>query len=128
MCKNTHLKKVNFHLEFSINGAGEGDFVTGTVILDNLTLTGYGGIDLVIFNGMNTPPAWGAPFSWGGAQMSVTEGGGYTEETNALTYIQEDVWSGGGFNMTPAVDLSSGGEWLSLTRRSLQTGTRLQCA
>ena len=102
-----------FHLEFSINGAGEGDFVTGTVILDNLTLTGYGGIDLVIFNGMNTPPAWGAPFSWGGAQMFVTEGGGYTEETNALTYIQEDTWSGGGFNMTPAVDFHAGNEWLS---------------
>ena len=102
-----------FHLEFSINGAGEGDFVTGTVILDNLTLTGYGGIDLVIFNGMNTPPAWGAPFSWGGAQMFVTEGGGYTEETNALTYIQEDTWSGGGFNMTPAVDFHAGNEWLN---------------
>ena len=102
-----------FHLEFSISGSGEGDFVTGTVILDNLTLTGYKGADLVIFNGMNTPPAWGAPFSWGGAQVFVTEGGGYTEETNALTYVQEDVWSGGGFNMTPPVDFATGNEWLS---------------
>jgi len=100
-----------FHLEFSVSGGGEGDEVHGTVILDNLTLTGYQGVDLIIFNGMSTPSAWGSPFSWGGAQMYVTEGGGYNEETNALTYIQEEQWSGGGFNMTPAVDFSSGNEW-----------------
>lgn len=102
-----------FHFEFSVGGAGEGDYTSGVVILDNFTLRGYQGTDLVIFNGLSTPPAWGNPFSWGGAQMYVTEEGGYDEGTNALTYIQEDVWSGGGFNMTPAVDLSSGGEWLS---------------
>lgn len=102
-----------FHFEFSIAGSGEGDHTTGTIILDNMILTGYQGEDLVIFNGMSTPPAWGAPFSWGGAQMYVTEGGGFDEGTNALTYIQEDAWSGGGFNMAPAVDLLSGGEWQS---------------
>ena len=102
-----------FHFEFSIGGAGEGNSSSGTIVLDNFTLTGYQGTDLVIFNGMSTPPAWGNPFSWGGAQMYVTEGGGYDEGTNALTYVQEDVWSGGGFNMAPAVDFSSGGEWLS---------------
>ena len=102
-----------FHFEFSIGGAGEGNSSSGTIVLDNFTLTGYQGTDLVIFNGMSTPPAWGNPFSWGGAQMYVTEGGGYDEGTNALTYVQQDVWSGGGFNMAPAVDFSSGGEWLS---------------
>ena len=102
-----------FHFEFSIGGAGEGNHTTGTIVLDNMTLTGYQGEDLVIFNGMSTPPGWGAPFSWGGAQMFVTEGGGFDEGTNALTYIQEETWSGGGFNMAPAVDLFNGGEWLS---------------
>ena len=102
-----------FHFEFSIGGSGEGNHTTGTIVLDNFKLTGYQGTNLVIFNGINTPPAWGNPFSWGGAQMYVTEGGGYDEGTNALTYIQEEVWSGGGFNMTPAVDFSSGGEWQS---------------
>ncbi|MDP6169882.1 MAG: T9SS type A sorting domain-containing protein [Candidatus Marinimicrobia bacterium] len=102
-----------FHFEFSIGGAGEGNSSSGTIVLDNFTLTGYQGTDLVIFNGMSTPPAWGNPFSWGGAQMYVTEGGGYDEGTNALTYVQQDVWSGGGFNMAPAVDFSSGGEWSS---------------
>tara|TARA_S200000501_G_C20860344_1_gene759484 strand:+ start:1254 stop:3725 length:2472 start_codon:yes stop_codon:yes gene_type:complete len=102
-----------FHFEFSVGGSGEGDHTSGVIIIDNFTLTGYQGTDLIMFNGLSTPPAWGDPFSWGGAQMYVTELGGYDEGTNALTYIQEDVWSGGGFNMTPAVDLASGGEWLS---------------
>ena len=101
------------HLEFSIGGAGEGDAVGGTVILDNLTLTGYKGVDLVIFNGMGTPPGWGNPFQWGGAQMFVTEGGGYIAGTNALTFVQQDAWSGAGFNIAPAVDLAGGGEWMS---------------
>ena len=102
-----------FHLEFSIGGGGEGDAVGGTVVLDNFTLTGYKGVDLVIFNGMGTPPGWGNPFQWGGAQMFVTDGGGYIAGTNALTFIQQDAWSGAGFNIAPAVDLASGGEWLS---------------
>ena len=102
-----------FHLEFSIGGGGEGDAVGGTIVLDNFTLTGYKGVDLVIFNGMGTPPGWGNPFQWGGAQMFVTDGGGYIAGTNALTFIQQDAWSGAGFNIAPAFDLAGGGEWLS---------------
>ena len=102
-----------FHLEFSIGGGGEGDHVGGTVILDDFKLVGYKGVDLVIFNGMGTPPGWGNPFAWGGAQMFVTEGGGYLLGTNALTYVQQDAWTGGGFNIVPPVDLHSGSEWLS---------------
>ena len=102
-----------FHLEFSVSGGGEGDAVHGTIILDNFTLTGYKGVDLIIFNGMGTPPGWGNPFAWGGAQISVTEGGGYIAGTNALTFVQQDEWSGGGFNMAPSVDLKGGDEWVS---------------
>ena len=102
-----------FHLEFSIGGGGEGDHVGGTVILDDFKLVGYKGVDLVIFNGMGTPPGWGNPFTWGGSQMFVTEGGGYIPGTNALTYVQQDAWTGGGFNIAPPVDLHSGNEWLS---------------
>ena len=102
-----------FHLEFSVGGSGEGDHVGGTVILDDLKLVGYKGVDLVIFNGMGTPPGWGNPFTWGGSQMFVTEGGGYIPGTNALTYVQQDAWTGGGFNIAPPVDLHSGNEWLS---------------
>ena len=102
-----------FHLEFSVGGGGEGDHVSGTVILDDFKLVGYKGVDLVIFNGMGTPPGWGNPFAWGGAQMFVTEGGGYIPGTNALTYVQQDAWTGGGLNIAPPVDLHSGNEWLS---------------
>ena len=102
-----------FHLEFSVGGAGEGDVVNGTILLDDFKLVGYKGVDLVIFNGMASPPEWGNSFTWGGAQISVTEGGGYIPGTNALTYVQQDAWTGGGFNMTPPVDLQGGGEWNS---------------
>ena len=102
-----------FHLEFSVGGGGEGDVVNGTILLDDFKLVGYKGVDLVIFNGMASPPEWGNSFTWGGAQISVTEGGGYIPGTNALTYVQQDAWTGGGFNMTPPVDLRGGGEWNS---------------
>ena len=102
-----------FHLEFSVGGGGEGDVVNGTILLDDFKLVGYKGVDLVIFNGMASPPEWGNSFTWGGAQISVTEGGGYIPGTNALTYVQQDAWTGGGFNMTPPVDLQGGGEWNS---------------
>ena len=102
-----------FHLEFSVGGGGEGDVVNGTILLDDFKLVGYKGVDLVIFNGMGSPPEWGNPFAWGGAQMLVTENGGYIPGTNALTFIQQEAWSGGGFNMVPAIDLHSGGEWHS---------------
>ena len=101
-----------FHLEFSVGGGGEGDVVNGTILLDDFKLVGYKGVDLVIFNGMGSPPEW-VSFAWGGAQMLITEDGGYIPGTNALTFIQQDAWSGGGFNMTPAIDLHSGGEWIN---------------
>ena len=103
-----------FHFEFSIGGSGEGNHTTGTIVLDNLTLTGYQGAELVLFNGMNYPGAC-SPFTWGGSQLSVTEGGGFDDGTNALTWIQGDEWSNGwtgaGFNINPPVDLATGNEW-----------------
>jgi hypothetical protein len=98
-----------FHFEFSIGGGGEGNSTNGAIILDNMRLTGYQGNELVIFNGIGYPPAL-EPFTWGNSQFYVTEGEGYIEGTNALTYVQGDGWTGAGFNM-PAQDLETGGEW-----------------
>ena len=98
-----------YHFEFSIAGSGQGDNTSGTIILDNMRLTGYQGNQLIIFNGMASPGAL-EPFAWGNSQFFVTEGEGYNEGTNALTYIQGDGWTGAGFNM-PAQDLETGGEW-----------------
>ena len=98
-----------FHFEFSIGGSGEGNSTSGAIILDNLRLTGYQGNDLIIFNGISYPPSLEA-FAWGNSQFYVTEGEGFTEGTNALTYVQGDGWTGAGFNM-PAQDLETGGEW-----------------
>ncbi len=98
-----------YHFEFSIGGNGEGNATTGTIIFDNMRLTGYQGNQLLIFNGINYPGAL-EPFSWGNSQLYITEGEGFTEGTNALTYVQGDGWTGAGFNM-PAQDLESGNEW-----------------
>ena len=57
-----------------------------------------------IFDGMGTPPGWEF-FQWGNATFSITQGGGMYEGSNALTYVQGDVWSGGGFNIAPSLDL-----------------------
>ena len=113
-----------YHFEFSINGAGddanttdvdESDFMTGTILLDDLKLTGYKSQDLVLFNGQSHPPSM-TPFSWNGATLSVTEDAGYIPGTNALTYVQGDnAWTGAGFNINPPVDLATAGEWLSDT-------------
>ena len=41
----------------------------------------------------------------GNATLSITQGGGMFEGSNALTFVQGDVWSGGGFNIAPSLDL-----------------------
>ena len=110
--KEGHEYAVTFGVDTiaMVSGYDHGfQYVTDEILVYDVTY--HKGIDLVIFNGMSTPPTWGSPFSWGGAQMYVNEGGGYDAWTNTLTYVQEDAWSGGGFNMTPPVDFSSGGEW-----------------
>ena len=113
-----------YHFEFSINGAGddanttdvdESDFMTGTILLDDLKLTGYKSQEIVLFNGQSYPPSM-SPFSWNGATLSVTEDAGYIQGTNALTYVQGDnAWTGAGFNISPPVDLAGAGEWLTDT-------------
>ena len=67
---------VDVHFEFSIAGSGQGDNTSGTIIFDNMRLTGYQGNQLIIFNGMASPGAL-EPFAWGNSQFFVTEGEGY---------------------------------------------------
>ncbi|MFL3007175.1 MAG: lectin-like protein, partial [Candidatus Neomarinimicrobiota bacterium] len=60
--------------------------------------------ELWIFDGEGTPPGWEL-FQWGNASMSITDGSGMYENSNALTFVQGDVWSGGGFNIAPPLHL-----------------------
>jgi hypothetical protein len=98
--------------EFSISGAGEGDESHGTIIIDQLSLKGFGGKSLVIFDGMKMPPAVGSPWTWGQSAIELVEGEGYIEGSNALKWTQGDEygngWTGFGWNI-PAIDLQK--EW-----------------
>ena len=58
-----------------------------------------------IFDGGGTPPGWEL-FQWGNASMGVTENMGMYEYSNALTFVQGDAWSGGGFNF-PSLDIGN---------------------
>ena len=57
-----------------------------------------------IFDGQETPLGWEI-FQWGNASLSVTDGSGMYENSSALTFVQGDSWSGGGFNIAPPLYL-----------------------
>jgi hypothetical protein len=101
-----------FTLEFVISGSGEGDAVTGTVILDQMMLKGVKAVPFVFFNGKNVPSNISlAP--WGGSTIAVEEGAGATEGTNALKWVQGDEWSNGwsGISIVSDNPLNMSGGW-----------------
>ena len=61
-----------FHLEFSVSGGGDGDFVTGTVVLDDFRLTGS--LNQLTNPGFELPDAQDDDMGWGSAI-----GGGHAE-------------------------------------------------
>lgn len=96
-----NLDKIKgYSLEFSINGSGDGDFVTGTVLLDKLALKGAAQKPVVFFNGAAIPSVM-QHFVWGGS-AEVVLGAGHSEASpNAIKWTQSDAWSGTGFNFDP---------------------------
>ncbi|MBU2492920.1 MAG: T9SS type A sorting domain-containing protein [Bacteroidetes bacterium] len=93
-----------YSLEFSINGSGDGDFVTGSVILDQLALKGAAENSVVFFNGAAIPSVM-EQFVWGGSTEIVLGAGHTASSPNAIKWVQSDAWSGTGFNFGP-VNLS----------------------
>ena len=97
-----------FSLEFSINGGGEGDFVTGTVILDKMELTGIAAKPWVIFNGKILDNTM-SQFTWGQSNLEFVNGAAENPKLDALLWTQGDEWgngwSGAGWNVDPAHDL-----------------------
>ena len=93
-----------FSLEFSINGSGSGDFVTGTILLDKLALKGLAKRSIVFFNGAAIPST-SELFVWGGGAEVELGAGATPESPNAIKWTQSDAWTGVGFNIAPT-DLS----------------------
>jgi len=101
-----------FSIEFSISGGGEGDFSSGTIILDQLQLVGRKHRNFVFFNGRDLPTALSA-WAWGQSTIEVAKGAGPIAGTNALKWVQGNEWGNGwtgiGFTISPAYNMEY--EW-----------------
>lgn len=86
--------------EISIDGTNTMDIHNGSIIFDNLSFEYDMDYSLVFFNG-NIVPADKAPFNWG-ASLTVEEGAGQTEGTNALRWDQGTGWCGSGWDFPAA--------------------------
>lgn len=93
-----------FSFEFSISGGGQGDYATGTVILDHMTLVGRKRVNFVFFNGRDIPTNLSS-WSWGQSSIEVEQGAGPIAGTNALKWVQGNEWNNGwtgiGFSISP---------------------------
>lgn len=108
---NDHLdadKIKGFGIEFSISGSGERDASSGTVIFDQIELSGLAPNPWLIFNGKTLDPSL-QQFTWGQSTLEMVQGGGQDPATNALLWTQGDEWnngwSGAGWNVDPGHSL-----------------------
>lgn len=101
-----------FSIEFSIDagsaGAG-GERSTGEIVLDQIELTDPVAVPFVIFTGKSVSSKLSA-FSWGQSTLAVEEGTGIGG-TNTVKWVQGDEWgngwSGAGWNIDPAQDMTA---------------------
>ena len=98
-----------FSFEYSISGAGEGDYSQGTLIVDHITLYSPAKKSFIFFNGKALANSL-STFTWGQSTIKVEEGAGPEPGTNAIHWIPGDEWnngwSGGGWNIDPPYDMS----------------------
>ncbi len=92
-----------FTFEFSINGAGEGDDASGTIIFDQLELSGLAGKSMVFFNGAAVPSNVSLSDPWGGNAFEVTNEEAFAAGTNSIKWSTSPntwaTWSGANFTM-----------------------------
>ncbi|MBI9072140.1 MAG: T9SS type A sorting domain-containing protein [Melioribacteraceae bacterium] len=94
-----------FCFEFSIGGGGDGNTCTGTILIDKIALKGAAENPLVFFNGAAIPSTMEL-FQWGGTAELVEGAGNNPESPNALKWVQNDAWTGYGFNLLSPANLS----------------------
>ncbi len=80
--------------------------------LDGFVRTGNKAVPFIVFNGIAVPAQLGTPWSWGGAAISVENGAGPVQNSNALKWVLGDDygngWCGFGFSLTSPFNLSGG--------------------
>ena len=85
-----------FHLEFSISGGGDGDYSQGTIILDDLKLTGTKNVlsnpGFELTDGQDDSFGWGAAMGGGHAEV-VTDAAMAHSGDNYLSIGVTDNWA-----------------------------------
>jgi hypothetical protein len=98
-----------FSIEFSISGSGNGDFSSGTIVLDHMALKGPSSVELVFFNGRNIPGNVEIWSGWGGGSYEVTDEEAYTPGTNSIKWNTPPndwaVWDGLVFTLSSPKNL-----------------------
>ncbi len=97
-----------FSFEFSIGGAGEGDYSQGTLIVDHIVLFSPAKKAFVFFNGKTLASALSS-FTWGQSTLEIVEGVG-PDGKNAIQWIPGDEWgngwSGAGWSIDPPYNMA----------------------
>ncbi|MCK9426620.1 MAG: T9SS type A sorting domain-containing protein [Ignavibacteriaceae bacterium] len=105
-----NIKGFEFAMVYGTTGGDSAIKSTGSLLWDNLTLEGRRSVATIFFNGKTLPTALGAPWGWGQSTIELVEGAGPIPELNALKWVQGNEWgngwTGGGFNISPAYDMS----------------------
>jgi len=100
-----------YGFEISISGAGEGDFSAGSFYLDDLSLIHLAKKPIIFFNGREVANFLGGAWSWGQSAVTIEEGAGVVEKTNAVKWTQGNEWGNGwsgiGWSATAPIDMSS---------------------
>lgn len=98
-----------FSFEFSINGGGEGDYVTGSILLDKMALKGVSARPMIVFNGKVVNNAF-SQFTWGQSNLEAIAGAGENGIYDALLWTQGNEFgngfSGAGWNIDPPTDIT----------------------
>ena len=97
--------------EFSISGAGEGDYSQGTIVLDAMELKGLKKVSLVFFNGRAVPSNVTVDPGWGGGSYEITDKEASVPTTNSIKWNTPPndwaVWDGLVFILNSPKNLSA---------------------
>jgi len=101
-----------YSLEFSINGGGEGDAVSGSIILDHMHLRGIAERSIVLFNGAVVPSnVTLSNGGWNNHAFEITDEDAFTEGTKSIKWTTSDWAEWGGMNFTLNAPVNMGYHW-----------------
>ncbi len=118
-------KIVRYQFDLVVSGSGTGNLPADSmqVTFDKFNRFGFKKTPFIYFNGKvlaSRLTSW----TWGGSAMGVEENAGSEEGTNAMKWVQGAGWTGFGFDISPADNMTA--VWASDSvkfRMKAQSGT-----